>query len=99
MKLQLSFITSAVLIAGAAQGATLIHAGKLITADTNKVLTQQTVIVENDKILAVESGYKTPADGDQVIDLKNHTLMPGLMDMHTHFSSQMGPGSYTEDFY
>lgn len=99
MKLQLSLIASAVLLAGTAQSATLIHAGKLITADSDKVLTQQTVVVENDKIIAVESGYKTPAQGDQVIDLKNHTLMPGLMDMHTHFSTQMSPGTYTEDFF
>ncbi|KKL01195.1 amidohydrolase family protein [Rheinheimera mesophila] len=98
MKLQLSLIASALLLAGTAQSATLIYAGKLITADSDKVLTQQTVVVENDKIIAVEPGYKTPAPADQVIDLKTHTLMPGLMDMHTHFSSQMGPGSYTEDF-
>lgn len=98
MKLQLSLIASALLLAGTAQSATLIYAGKLITADSDKLLTQQTVVVENDKIIAVEPGYKTPAPADQVIDLKTHTLMPGLMDMHTHFSSQMGPGSYTEDF-
>lgn len=99
MKLQLTLIASALLVTGTAQSATLIHAGKLITADNDKVLTQHTVVVENDKIIAVESGYKTPADGDQVIDLKNHTLMPGLMDMHTHFSTQMSPGTYTEDFF
>ncbi|WP_233078944.1 metal-dependent hydrolase family protein [Rheinheimera soli] len=98
MKFQLTLVASALLIAGTAQSATLIHAGKLITADTDKVLTQQTVIIENDKIIAVESGYKTPAADDQVIDLKSHTLMPGLMDMHTHFSTQMNPGTYTEAF-
>ena len=96
MKLQLTLIASALLVTGTAQSATLIHAGKLITADNDKVLTQHTVVVENDKIIAVESGYKTPADGDQVIDLKNHTLMPGLMDMHTHFSSQISATSYGE---
>lgn len=98
MKFQLTLITSALLVAGAAQSATLIYAGKLITADTDKVLTAQTVVIENDKIIAVESGYKTPAAGDQVIDLKSQTLMPGLMDMHTHFSTSMGPGAYTENF-
>ncbi|MBU0913453.1 MAG: amidohydrolase family protein, partial [Gammaproteobacteria bacterium] len=61
MKLQLTLIASALFVAGTAQSATLIHAGKLITADNDKVLTQHTVVVENDKIIAVESGYKTPA--------------------------------------
>ncbi|MDF3125114.1 amidohydrolase family protein [Rheinheimera sp. 1928-s] len=98
MKFQFTLVASALLIAGTAQSATLIHAGKLITADTDKVLTKQTVIIENDKIIAVEPGYKTPAADDQVIDLKSHTLMPGLMDMHTHFSTQMNPGTYTEAF-
>lgn len=98
MKFQFTLIASALVVAGTAQSATLIHAGKLIAADTNKVLTEQTVVIENDKIIALESGYKTPGTDDLVIDLKDHTLMPGLMDMHTHFSSQMGPGSYTEDF-
>lgn len=81
-----------------ASAATLIYAGKLITAENNKVQSKQTVVVEQDKIIAIESGYKEPTEADQVIDLRAHTVMPGLMDMHTHFYTQFSPTVYSESF-
>ena len=39
---------------------------------------QMSVIIKDQQIAGIEKA----ADGQEVIDLKNHTLMPGLMDMH-----------------
>ena len=81
-----------------ADAATLIYAGKLITAEDNKALTSHTIVVEQDKITAVESGFKQATAEDNVIDLRQHTVMPGLMDMHTHFYTQFSPTVYSEAF-
>lgn len=81
-----------------ADAATLIYAGKLITAEDNKPLTNHTIVVEQDKITAVESGFKQATAEDSVIDLRQHTVMPGLMDMHTHFYTQFSPTVYSEAF-
>ena len=81
-----------------AQGATLIHAGNIITAEGKQVLHQQTIVVEKDRIIGVEAGYRQASAGDTVIDLKSATVLPGLMDMHTHFSYQSSPQSYSEGF-
>lgn len=92
--LSLACLTALTLPQGYA--ATYIHAGKLITAENNQVLSEQTIIVDGNKIVAVERGYQTPAAGDTLIDLRQHTVLPGLMDMHTHFSSQLSATSYGE---
>jgi len=92
--LSLACLTALTLPQGYA--ATYIHAGKLITAETNQMLSEQTIIVDGNKIIAIEGGYKTPAAGDTLIDLRQHTVLPGLMDMHTHFSSQISATSYGE---
>lgn len=78
--------------------ATYIHAGKLIPANSDEIIYRSTVVVEGNKIVRIESGYSTPDFGDQLIDLKNATLMPGLMDMHVHISSQQGPRTYIDRF-
>lgn len=79
--------------------ATYIHAGKLITAENDKVLTKMTVIIDGNKIIKIEKGYTSPGENDQVINLEDSTLMPGLMDMHTHLSFQhSGPSTYVEPF-
>ncbi|GGW66753.1 metal-dependent hydrolase family protein [Alishewanella tabrizica] len=75
---------------------TYIHAGKLITAEHKQLLTEQTIIIVDDKITDVKAGYLQPAATDTLIDLRAHTVMPGLMDMHTHFSTQMSAASYGE---
>src|SRR5690606_37018057 len=77
---------------------TYIHAGRLIDVKTKKVLTEQTIVVEADKILSVSSGYQNGADEDKTIDLKNATVMPGLMDMHVHIESQPAPRATSTDF-
>lgn len=73
-----------------------IHAGKLITAEHKQPLTEQTIIVVDDKITEVRAGYLSPAATDTLIDLRNNTVLPGLMDMHTHFSTQISASSYGE---
>lgn len=75
---------------------TLIHCGKLIDGISNEVQPQMTIIIEGKNISAVEKGYSKAGKNDQVINLKNHTVMPGLMDMHTHLESETSPKRYIE---
>ncbi len=71
-----------------AHAATLIHAGRVIDGISDNVRTNQTVVVEAGKIVAIEAGFRTPAAADRVIDLKSGTLLPGLFDMHVHITSE-----------
>ncbi|SNY49258.1 Imidazolonepropionase [Arsukibacterium tuosuense] len=82
--------------ATAASAATLIHAGKLINVEDGKVLTEQTIIIDGEKISSIAKGFRQPTADDTLIDLSQHTVMPGLMDMHTHFYTQFSPTVYSE---
>ena len=66
---------------------TLIHAGELLAIPGESPATRQTIVVEDDKIKKIVSGFADAADFDgdvSVIDLSNHFVLPGLMDMHVH---------------
>lgn len=94
-----TLISSVILLCNTdVMASTYIHAGKIIPANSDEILFRSTIIVDNNKIVAVESGYSTPDFDDTLIDLKDATVMPGLMDMHVHISSQQGPGAYIERF-
>lgn len=78
---------------------TLIHAGRLIDGRSPEPVTEVTVIVADGRIRSIAKGYQTPKDSDRVINLKAFTVMPGLMDMHTHLMSQHSKESYSEKFF
>ncbi|HWZ84072.1 MAG TPA: amidohydrolase family protein [Terriglobales bacterium] len=67
----------------------VIHAGRLLDVKTGKTLTGQTIVIQGDKITRVESSSaidkSLPADAT-VIDLPNATILPGLIDAHTHIT-------------
>jgi imidazolonepropionase-like amidohydrolase len=91
-------VALALLTSATAQAATLIHAGRVIDGVSDTVKTQQTVVVDGGKIVAIEPGYRAPAAGDRVIDLKSGTLLPGLFDMHVHLSGEYSRNSEINDY-
>ncbi|MFC0603893.1 metal-dependent hydrolase family protein [Winogradskyella pulchriflava] len=78
---------------------TYLHCGKLIDTKSGKVLTEKTIVVSGNKIIAVNSGYAEPENSeDIVIDLKSKTVMPGLIDLHVHIEGETNPKSYLEEY-
>jgi imidazolonepropionase-like amidohydrolase len=63
----------------------VIRAGHVLDVRTGKMLTGQTIIVQGDKIVSVGGDAQVPA-GATVIDLRNATVLPGLIDAHTHIT-------------
>jgi imidazolonepropionase-like amidohydrolase len=86
-------MTGALAILGqpaAGQGeVTLIRAARLIDGRGGAVMSPAVVRVEGDRITAVGRELPVPA-GARVIDLGSATLLPGLIDLHTHLTSRMG---------
>lgn len=83
---------------------TVIHAGKLVNVVEGRVDSEMSLVIQAGKIDSIETGYIDPAtlgeaDSVTVIDLKQHTVMPGLMDMHTHLMMQHNKNSYSEKFF
>lgn len=79
--------------------ATIIHAGRLIDGRSDELQTEMSIVVEDGRITKVVPGFLKPAEGDKLIDLSAHTVMPGLMDMHTHLMGQHSKDSYTEKIF
>lgn len=99
----LNKLTAAVLLAGAIapglQAATLIHAGKLFDSTSDNLRSNVTVVVEDNTITAINDGLQDAGSDDTLIDLSEHTVLPGLMDMHVHLSTQHGgPQTYLQRF-
>lgn len=72
---------------------TIVRPGKLLDVKTGKLLANQAVTIEGDKIISVGSATGVKANpADSVIDLPRSTLLPGLIDVHTHltFNPQFG---------
>ena len=66
----------------------LIYCGTLIDGVSNAARTQVTVVVEKNKITAVQNGYIPPQSNDEMIDLKSKTVLPGLIDLHVHIENE-----------
>ena len=71
--------------AQAAATVTAIQAGSLIDTESGRVLREQTLIVRDGVIADVGPGVAIP-DGARVVDLRGYTVLPGLIDAHTHLT-------------
>ncbi|MBT7581858.1 MAG: amidohydrolase family protein, partial [Kordiimonadaceae bacterium] len=78
---------------------TIIHAGTLMAVAGEDTLSEQSIIVEDGKIIDVTASYVSEIDDADVtiVDLSDKFVMAGLMDMHVHLAMSRGPGKNAAD--
>jgi len=70
---------------------TVVRAGRMVDPDSGTVLTNQIIVISGNKIQAVGPELTIPA-GAKVIDLSDQTVLPGLIDCHTHVADGQSDG-------
>ena len=74
----------------------VLHVGTLLAVPGESTKNNQSIIVKDNRIIAVEDGFvDVPADA-KLIDLKDKFVLPGLMDMHVHLLLELGPQSRSQ---
>jgi imidazolonepropionase-like amidohydrolase len=97
-------LTAALALTGIALSAqtpttvTAIRAARLLDPDAGRILVNQTILVDGNKITAVGANLAVPP-GAQVIDLPNVTVMPGLVDSHNHLALTYKPEPESNVYY
>lgn len=81
-----------------ASGTTIIHAGTLLAVPGESPLSDQSIIVQNGRIVEIRAGRTDAAEFEaagavRIVDLSNHFVMPGFIDLHVHLTGQAGSGS------
>ena len=77
---------------------TILHCGVLIDGKSDNTSKVVSILIDKETIIDVLDGYVDPGVGDTAVDLNNYTVLPGLMDMHTHLSGESNPKKYMERF-
>jgi imidazolonepropionase-like amidohydrolase len=73
-----------------------VRAGSLVDTRAGTVIRNAVILIEGEKITQVGPGLSIPA-GVEIVDLSDSTVLPGLIDCHTHITSQ--PANYYEDIF
>src|SRR5580692_8932281 len=70
----------------------VIHAGVLLADPDIQPKSEQSILIEGERIKAVSGGFIDPPPGGELIDLRKKFVLPGLIDCHVHLTAQLDQG-------
>jgi len=73
----------------------IVRAGHVLDVKSGKMLSNQAIVIEGDKIVSVGVASSAQTSDATVIDLPNATVLPGLIDAHTHLTMNPSFGYQT----
>jgi len=76
---------------------TAVRAARMLDVKTGEYVSNPVILIQNGRILDVGSGLGIPS-GSKTIDLGRATLLPGLIDVHTHLMARMGSGNQIDEY-
>lgn len=77
---------------------TWLQCGDTVDVESGELTGPRTLIIVDDRIDRILDGRVEAESGARAVDLAGMTCLPGLMDMHTHITSQSSPTSYVQRF-
>jgi imidazolonepropionase-like amidohydrolase len=91
LKIMVAMLGAAGMLWSQAATTTAIQAGKLFDPKSGRMLANQVVLIQGDRITSVgpAASVTIPA-GAKVIDLRRATVLPGLIDGHVHLTDATG---------
>lgn len=79
----------------------IVTPGSILDVKSGQLLSGKAIVIEDGRIAKISSVPVAPEAGDQLIDLRDYTVLPGLFDMHTHLAVEADrlydAGSFTEN--
>lgn len=76
---------------------TAVRGARMLDVKTGEYVPNAVILIQNGRITDAGSGLPVPA-GSKVIDLGKATLLPGLIDVHTHLMARMGDGDQIDEY-
>ena len=81
---------------GASRQLDAVRCGRFVDVVTGRIECDVTLVIDQQRVQAVEHGDVALPHGAQVLDLSDCTVAPGLIDLHTHLVGRIESGSYAE---
>src|SRR5579862_206374 len=72
----------------------VVRAGRLLDVKSGKMLADQAIVIEGDKIVSIGPANSAQMDGATAIDLSRQTVLPGLIDAHVHLTGDPRDSGY-----
>ena len=61
-----------------------VRAGRLVDVERGEVRRDQLILIQGERITAIQPGSTRPPAGARLIDLSRYSVLPGLIDCHSH---------------